>query len=237
LIKLKQVEQVEFTPYFEEIAKAFLKRKSELMRDNARFHEVDLSGEIDKIKFYLTDPGWQVFLTRMKQLPYKSFTAIRSLDVNYLKALTHDLIVTVPSRSGRGRSEIQPGKYNIGQYAIYISYADLVVGNIDDVHFIPERVKVLSQYDDVHYRHMHHYGCLHDRNGNTHIDALRSNPLAYSTSTCWGNFGPIVRMNMAAADIPELYRALYLFTTIQNVDSPLVNPRLLKHYERIHDHD
>ena len=41
-----------------------------------------------------------------------------------------------------------------------------------------------------------------------------------------------VLLNLEAGDLPEVFRSLYLFVTIQNVDSPLVDWRNLTHYKK-----
>ncbi len=241
MIKLTRIDQVEIDPTFQAVITKYFKSKVQSLEQDSRFstyHQEagqrvnsSLFTEIDKINFYLSNPGWQVFLTRMKQLPYKRFSATQSEGSLYLKAQTQELIVNVPAPSGRVRhSRLTPGKYNIGAYSIYVPYnSALISNNIDSIHFIPEK-NMTADDGRYHRRHMHHYAMADQQE-------MISNPLTYRPSTCWGNFGPIISMNLQAGDIPELFRSLYLYVTIQNVDSPLVYPTELFFYRRIPENE
>jgi hypothetical protein len=190
-----------------------------------------LVGEESRIiRYYLTGDGWQKFLTRLKQLPYRSFDAVRSQDQYFIKATTWDLVVDLPHRTGRDQGfhrYLPVGKYRLGPYAIYIPYKALLASAMDAIHFIPLKCPLAEQDRTYVPRHLHHYAQVESY-------AKRANPLTYYPSTCWGNFGSIISMTLDVGNIPELFRALHLFLSIQNTNSPLVWSDKLAHiYERI----
>jgi hypothetical protein len=237
MIKIRNLEQVELKDTFILKIKEYFSAKLDQLnnRDTNRRSSSygyrtrmpnDYKSEEAKILAYcLTEPGWQKFLTRMKQLPYKSFESIRSNGEIYIKATTKELIVDVPPRP----SYMTPGKYNLGQYAIYIPYKSLVGSQIDAIHFIPLKLPVVDRDWDYHPRHLHH---------KAHPQSGYANPLTYRPNTCWGNFGSMVIMTMQVGDIPELYRLLHMYLSIQNVNSPLTYwGDLSRIYERIKDNE
>lgn len=233
MIKLKTIEQVEIHPHFQEFIKIYFEQKIRIGIRQTRYGSRTQSHDLDKLKFYRTDPGFQVFLTRMKQLDFASFTMIKALNKNWFKATTKELIVDMPKSY---RNRVRTGKYNIGAYSIYYDFDSLIKSDIDKIHFIPEKQKLAKRNGAhggresiVHARHMHHKAYWYP---NAH-DQILGNPLTYQPATCWGNFGNIMSLTCAAGDIPELYRALYLYVTIQNPDSPLTPFEYMEHYERM----
>lgn len=233
MIRLKTMDQVEITEPFKWVIQKYFSEKLanfEKMtqhfasnRDSSKAHPGFSEEECKTIQYYTTKDGWEKFLTRMKQLPYEEFAAVKSKNQTYLKAVTKTLIVEMPRRNGRSgefHRHLPAGKYNIGQYAIYIPCNDLYDSCMYAFHFIPLRKMLVEPGETFHPRHLHHYARLEGR-------GVRDNPLSYTPSTCWGNFGSIVSMTLNVGDIPELFRALYLFLTIQNPDSPLVWPQHL----------
>jgi hypothetical protein len=244
MIRLKTINQVEINEPFQLVIQRYFSEKLASFDKNScqsKLHQtssralIRLSDEECKtIQYYTTKEGWEKFITRMKQLSYKSFEAVSSGKQIYLKAVTDELIVDVPNRFGRSErfhSYMPAGKYNIGQYAIYIPYHDLQNSSMNLFHFIPLRKPLVDPGETHHPRHLHHYARLES-------SGRRENPLTYDPRTCWGNFGSIVSMTLNAGDIPELFRALNLFLTIQNPASPLVWPSHLGSiYERIAPND
>ncbi len=232
MIKLITIEQVELTDAFKYQAREFF---SDTLTRVHRARRSSSDTVIKNMNFWLTKGGFEIFLTRLKQLPYAKFDAVKSGGRVYFKATTKDLIVTV---SGHRRNRWS-GKYDIGPYSIYVPYSDVLSGNIDSFHFIPEKNNKLDGYEQweldergtiPHYRHLHHYGLCWCR------ESKLNNPLTYESRTCWGNFGSMVSAIMNDGDLPELYRTLYLYVSIQNPNSPLVQLENLNHYERIGDY-
>jgi hypothetical protein len=234
MIKLKTVEQVEISEGFKQLAREFFEEKLSKTKERKMLANAN---EICKVlEFYQTKEGFEVFLTRMKQLPFSKFEAISSLGEQWFKATIKDLIFEVPyehhERINRKNVfvEYKREKYDVGTYFIYLPMKDLLKSSMDRFHLIPERnLKLTQDYyvdNNRHNRHLHHYAICHN------ISQI-SNPLAYEPRTCWGNFGGIISASIHAGDIPELYRALYLFTTIQNISSPLVYLESMEHYRLI----
>ena len=244
MIRLKTMDQVEITEPFKRVIQNYFSEKlanfekmtqhAALHRGSSRANPSFSEEESRTIQYYTTKDGWEKFLTRMKQLPYEEFAAVKSRNQTYLKAVTKALIVDVPRRNSRSNGfhrQMPAGEYNIGQYSIYIPCKDLHTSCMNAFHFIPQRMPMVETGETNHPRHLHHYARLESK-------GMRENPLSYTPSTCWGNFGSIVSMTLNVGDIPELFRALYLFLTIQNPDSPLVWPHHLKSiYQRTGSND
>lgn len=212
MIKLKTVEQTAIDSSFVTLAKQFFYMKMRAYpprRVEAR----------KILEFYNTEIGFDKFLTRMKLLGYAKFGAVKSNGSLWVKAETKPLIVDFPLRHRKGVI----WKYDIGAYSIYIKEDDLLRGRVDGIHFIPQK------YPKATIRHLHHRAYVGD---NSRIE----NPLTYYTNTCWGTFGSMIPTIAGEGDLPELFRALLMFVTIQNTSSPLVDYRNLIHYERI-DHE
>jgi hypothetical protein len=232
MIKLKTLTQVQISEAFKGVSRQYLAQKLEKMELNARYtRNPNLDAMLKVLRHTLTPPGFEMFLTRLKQLPFESFDAVQSGGRRFIKGKTKTLIVEIPK--SRRRRSLEPGPYDIGSYGIYLPYDDLLVNRLENVHFLPdknrgwERAKAEVPY--FHARHLHHYGKYYPGEGNI------SNPLTFTSSTCWGNFGGIISLTMEAGDLPELFRSLYLFLHIQNINSPLVGLGVLAHYERIQD--
>jgi hypothetical protein len=219
MIKLKTIEQVELDPSFITQVRRFL--------DLKRSFYTPRSAKALEILTYQGSPqGFEKFVTRLKRLNYKRFSAIKNGGAVYLKAETQPLVVDYALREDR------PERYDIGAYAVYCKLDSLLRGDISQFHFIPLRQPTVDpnhMYDGwaCHFRHMHHKA-MYKRE----ISDL-SNPLSYEPQTCWGSFGSVIPEVVADGDLVELYRMLYLFLTIHNPASPLVYIRELSHYERI----
>lgn len=210
MIKLKEIKRVEIKSSFIELIK--------LTMPNIVEHREERGGNGNACKtwrFYL-DKGFDIFLTRMKQLPYESFEGIKSHGKYYFKATTEPLTVDYKV------SDKSMGLYDIGRYSIYLPTDSLMLSQLDGIHLIPHS-KDMATRDGRYYRHMHHLAYK-----DTY--SIEGNPLTQRANTCWGSIGSIMIMTMEDLDLPEIFRALYLFVTIQNGSSPLVHISGLDHY-------
>ena len=219
MIRLKTIQQVEIDPGFTLQVKRFFELKlSYFPPRSAKAFEI--------LAYQQSQTGFEKFITRLKRLEYRYFSAIKNKGNVYLKAETHPLVIDYPDRKNH------PEKYAIGPYAIYLNFDGLLRGNISQFHFIPLRQPTVDPdhlYDNwaCHFRHMHHKALF--KNGVSEM----SNPLSYEPQTCWGSFGSVIPEVIADGDLVELFRMLYLFLTIHNPNSPLLYIRELPHYERI----
>ena len=234
MIKLQVKNQVTITESFKLQARLFLVEKlAQLNRIDHQPSGSNLSLVVQQLNYQQTETGFAAMITRMKQLPYAEFTAVVSAGEVMFKARTHPLKVQVPeSKRYRPGLAFPPGQYDIGSYSIYVPISALIHGNLQPIHFIPEGSLAWRDQSgrEAYFdnRHLHHYAFYAPH----HTGQKIGNPLTYETRTCWGNFGAILSMNMEAGDLPEIFRSLYLFVTIQNVDSPLVDWRNLTHYKK-----
>lgn len=220
MIKLKTVEQVAIDEHFIHLARDFFDNKLNYFPPRSK-------EALDILKYYTSRQGFEMFLTRLKQLEYQTFTGIRSLNQSYIKAVTKEM---APDYGEGSRKR----KVEIGAYAIYISMNALLHGNINDYHFIPARKPIADEpilsrdrtYSYItHYRHLHHYADFNSHEGHY------KNPLSYRPKTCWGTFGSMMPSIAQDGDLAELFRALYLFLFVQNPNSPLVHISNLTHYK------
>jgi hypothetical protein len=219
MIRLKTIQQVDLDPGFILQVRRFLDLK-------LSFYPPRSAKAFEILSYQQSAGGFEKFVTRLKRLDYKGFSAITNGGSVYFKAETHPLVIDYPNRTDR------PEKYDIGAYAIYCKLDSLLRGDISQFHFIPQRQPTADpnhMYDGwaCHFRHLHHKAMYKKE-----ISDL-SNPLSYEPHTCWGSFGSVIPEVAADGDLVELYRMLYLFLTIHNPASPLVYIRELSHYERI----
>ena len=234
MIKLQVKNQVTITESFKLQVRLFLTEKLTYLNRNIQNQtNSNLSLVIQQLTYHQTEKGFATLLTRMKQLPYAEFTAVISAGDVFFKARTHSLKVQVPeSRRYRPGMAFPSGQYDIGVYSIYVPLSALIHGNLHTIHFIPEGSLAWREQSGQEayfdHRHLHHYAFYAPHHPGQRI----GNPLTYETRTCWGNFGAILSMNIEAGDLPEIFRSLYLFVTIQNVDSPLVDWHNLTHYKK-----
>lgn len=219
MIRLKTIQHVDLDSGFTRQVRRFLDLKQ-------FFYPPRSANAFEILAYQQSAGGFEKFVTRLKQLDYKSFSAIKNGGSIYLKAETHPLVIDYPNRIDR------PEKYAIGAYAIYCKLDSLLRGDISQIHFIPLRQPTVDpqQISDgwaCHFLHLHHKAIYKKELSE------RSNPLSYEPQTCWGSFGSVIPEVAADGDLVELYRMLYLFLTIHNPASPLVYIRELPHYERI----
>jgi hypothetical protein len=85
------------------------------------------------------------------------------------------------------------GKWNMGPYKAMIPFSKLIKSKQQgDWQFIP-----VSQPPDYYYRHPHH----HAGYGSTWMHS----------ATCWGGFNQIIPSLCKMADVPELFRTIYIY--------------------------
>lgn len=146
--------------------------------------------------------GMDMILTRLRGLPYTTFEVMSynsaNPDVQFLVGTTKDV-------------EIRYGAtiYNMGPYSVRIPFSN-IVGTYnrkaprlpgESWHFIPLKADERQHGD---YRHPHHYG-----------------KWPTSAQTCWGDFNPLIFSLTQAADIPELFRTIYIYLTRYDAHSVL----------------
>ena len=219
MIKLNHTVQVKIDDTFVTVVKDFIEKKMAFINPRQK-HAIDV------LRFYQTEPGFEKFVTRLKQMPYESFSAIRSNGLVYFKAVTKQIMMNYPGRSDRDPDR---GKLDIGAYTIYMSTHAALHGNVNEIHFIPARNPLApSKASCTHQRHMHH---LADFRPDIH---KHSNPLTYTPRTCWGSFSSMIPAIAQDGDLVELFRVLYLFASIWNPNSPLARlEQLIKIYKRV----
>ena len=146
--------------------------------------------------------GKQYEVTKLRVLPFTEFSAISHGGTPYLVGQTKPIVINVGVNSRR----IPEGDYHLGAYRIYIPPSVILKGNIDYIHMVPVKAPFTEN------RFMHHRAY---EEGDHYLD--------YRTSTCWGNFGTTIKPLAVDADIPELFRGLFLYLSRYNIASPLVN--------------
>jgi hypothetical protein len=142
-------------------------------------------------------------ITKLRALDYVGFKAIQRGDVRYLVGETKPIVIEV----GRNSRRITEGIYHLGPYKVYVAEAAILDGNLNQIHMVPLKAPYTQS------RFMHH----------TAFQNEAEHPLDYRTNTCWGTFGTIIKTYAVEADIPELFRALYMYLSRYDINSPLVN--------------
>jgi hypothetical protein len=97
--------------------------------------------------------------------------------------------------------------YHLGVYQVYVSTDAILRGNLDDIHMVPLK----SPRTENRFPH-HRCAPIENRH-----------PLDFTTRTCWGNFGSTIKPFASDADIPELFRGLYVYLSRYNAGSPLIS--------------
>jgi hypothetical protein len=143
-------------------------------------------------------------ITKLRALHYTDFKAIRHGDVNYLVGETIPIIIDHVEKNHRG---VPDRVYHLGPYRVYIAESVVLDGRLDQVHMIPLKCPGTIN------RSPHHRAAINDEH----------HPLSYTTSTCWGDFGTAIKSYAADADIPELFRGLFLYLSRYNPNSPLID--------------
>jgi hypothetical protein len=146
-------------------------------------------------------------ITKLRALSYVNFKAVQHAGIRYLCGQTKPIVIEV----GKNARRIDEGTYYLGPYKVYVAEAAILEGNLDKIHMVPLKAP------HTQYRFMHHTAYAYSA----------EHPLDYSTSTCWGTFGTIIKTYAVEADIPELFRALYMYLSRYDITSPLTDINLL----------
>jgi hypothetical protein len=142
-------------------------------------------------------------ITKLRALQFVDFKAVGRGEIRYLVGQTKPIVIEV----GRNSRRIEEGTYHLGPYKVYVADEAILEGNLDAIHMVPLKAPFAQN------RFMHHTSFI---NGAEH-------PLDYRTHTCWGSFGTIIKTYAVEADIPELFRALYMYLSRYDISSPLAN--------------
>ena len=137
-------------------------------------------------------------ITRLRALPYTDFKAVQYEWARYLVGETLPIIIHHHNCD-----------YHLGPYRVYVAETAILNNNLNHIHMVP------MKDPSVEHRFMHH--TAYNRSGEG------AHPLSYSTSTCWGDFGSAIKSYAADADVPELFRGLYLYLSRYNAGSPLTH--------------
>lgn len=132
--------------------------------------------------------------TKLRALPYSSFTAAQHNDQLYLIGETHPVII-----KHRGEN------YHLGVYRVCVGTDAILQGNLNKIHMIPLKAPRARR------RFMHHNATGDDD----------MHPLDFRTNTCWGSFGSTIKPYAIDADIPELFRGLQIYLSRYDAGSPL----------------
>jgi hypothetical protein len=182
-------------------AKAFPAGEKAYMERNrlrhARIHNLLHGGDGDGRS------GKTYEITKLRGLPYTSFKAIQHEGMQYLVGETKPVVIDV----GHNTRRIPERSYHLGAYRVYVPQSSVLFGNLDAIHMLPLKAPGTER------RFMHHRAYQDEAD----------HPLSYRTSTCWGDIGSTVKSYAADADIPELFRVLWLYLTRYNISSPLIN--------------
>jgi len=133
-------------------------------------------------------------ITKLRSLSYARFTAIRHDGQAYLMGETTPIVIQ------HARED-----YHLGVYQVFVATGAILQGNLNQIHMIPLKAPKTNN------RFMHHLAYENDS----------EHPLDYRTNTCWGNFGSTIKPYAEDADIPELFRGLYVYLARYNAGSPL----------------
>jgi hypothetical protein len=161
---------------------------------------------------------------RMRRLPFDQFylkereTRVSGTQT-WLIGLTKRILSSISSRH-RGRNgqwTDQTKRYDLGTYYIAV-LCEAIGSHTPTFHLMPQ------SNPSTMARHMHHH--VQDSMGKT-------NPLDWTPANCYGTFGSAITGTFLNADIPELFRMLYLFTKTLNPDSPLLDLSQLPHIREV----
>jgi len=171
--------------------------------------------------------GFSGIMMRLRRLPFdkfylKSRVSQHSGQQDWIFGLTREIEWTIEGmHRGRTGARVSGVKYALGKY--YIAILAQAVGTHNPTfHLMPESDPTTLQ------RHMHHHVDM-GLSGNQG----RTNPLDWAAANCYGSFGPAIKGTFINADIPELFRMLYLFTQAMNPDSPLLEIAQLPHIREV----
>ncbi len=169
--------------------------------------------------------GLSDIMMRMRRLDYQKFylksrQGAMDRQQDWIIGLTKPLMAEITySHRGHGGHMRGGAKYDMGPYFIAVLCQDIGTHHTT-FHLMPERNPTTMA------RHMHHHVSSNNRN---------SNPLDWNPRNCLGSFGGAVQGSFLNADIPELFRMLYIFTKTLNPSSPLLSLSQLPHIKEVTD--
>ena len=173
--------------------------------------------------------GFSDIMMRMRRLPFEKFylksrVSNHSGQQDWIIGLTKPIVSTIEGRHrGKTGSRVETTSYNMGKY--YIAVLSQAIGTHQPAfHLMPEANPTTQQ------RHMHHMV-----DGGSSSNMSKSNPLDWIPANCYGSFGSAISGTFINADIPELFRMLYLFTAMLNPNSPLLELSQLPHVTEVSD--
>jgi hypothetical protein len=159
---------------------------------------------------------------RMRRLPYEKFYLKSRKSTmgqqTWLIGLTREAIATVEGqhRGKSGQMVEGPRSYDMGKYFVAVLCEAIGTHN-PTFHLMPQANPTTMA------RHMHHH--VHSSMG---VDG-KTNPLDWTPANCFGSFQGAIYGTFLNADVPELFRMLYLFVSTLNPASPLLNLAQLPH--------
>jgi hypothetical protein len=144
--------------------------------------------------------GAEYELTRLRVLPYEKFMTVAHKGADgklkkYLVGVTKPVVI-----KDNGKT------YFLGPYAIYVPADAFDAQNSGSFHFIP------TKFPQSNLRHPHHV---------VKNNPQGMHPLDKHASTCWGGFGPAIRVLLDIPDIPELFRLLQMYVSRYDAGSVL----------------
>jgi hypothetical protein len=162
---------------------------------------------------------------RMRRLPFEKFylkeRSLASGDQTWMIGLTKQIITTIEGMHiGKHNARVGTTDYDMGKYFIAI-LCNAIGSSQPTFHLLPQSNPTTSA------RHMHHHVSDY-RGGKT-----GTNPLDWAPANCYGSFHGPIHGSFQNADIPELFRMLYLFTKTLNPASPLLQLSALPHIHEV----
>lgn len=171
--------------------------------------------------------GFSDVVMRMRRLPFERFylksrMSSHSGQQDWIIGLTRTIITIVNGRHrGVKGNLVETTKYDMGKYFVAV-LCQAIGTHQPTFHLMPESNPTTMA------RHMHHHVST-GRHGNLG----KTNPLDWTPANCYGTFNAPISGTFLNADIPELFRMLYLFTSALNPDSPLLDLPQLPHIKEV----
>lgn len=174
--------------------------------------------------------GFSGIMMRMRRLPFEKFylkerKSQSGRKQEWMIGLTRPIITEITgSHHGKSGRTVGTTRYDMGKYFIAILCDDIGTHNTT-FHLLPER------NPSTQARHMHHHvDSRFDRDQN-----ISKNPLDWTPHNCFGSFAGGIKGSFLNADIPELFRMLYMFTKVLNPQSPLLRLPALPHIREVNE--
>lgn len=154
-------------------------------------HAIDLlkADGIDKLK------------TKLRSMPFEKFTfEVSPMGKEFIIGYTNP-IESVTYHGNRKLADI----YKMGKYRICIPVEAFRSGSSNTFHLVPDENPYTKD------RTPHHYTYGSDDSSISYLD--------YSPEFCWSGFASIVSATLNSMDIAELFRSLYLYISVINMNS------------------